>query len=100
MGGNVIPPQPGVAEKKCPACAEMVKAEAMVCRFCGFDFRSLSMPGRNVQSTTQKTNGLAIASMVLGIVWVYWVGSILALVFGYMAKGQIDQSGGRESGRG
>jgi hypothetical protein len=29
-----------------------------------------------------QTNGLAIASMVLGIVWVYWLGSVLALVFG------------------
>ena len=47
-----------------------------------------------------KTNGFAIASLVLGIVWIYWIGSILALVFGYIAKGQIDRSGGRESGRG
>ncbi len=34
-------------------------------------------------------NGMAIASMVLGIVWIYWIGSILALVFGYIAKRQI-----------
>ena len=43
------------------------------------------------------TNGLAIASMVLGILWVYWVGSILALIFGYIARRQIrerNQSGG------
>lgn len=42
------------------------------------------------------TNGLAIASMVLGIVWVYWIGSILALIFGYVARKQIrerNQSG-------
>jgi len=52
------------------------------------------------QATTQKTNGFAIASLVLGIIWIYAVGSILALVFGYMAKKQIDESGGRESGRG
>jgi hypothetical protein len=35
--------------------------------------------------------------MVLGIVWVYWIGSILALIFGYIARGQIrttGQSGG------
>jgi hypothetical protein len=47
-----------------------------------------------------KTNGFAIASLVLGIVWIYWIGSILALVFGYMAKSQIDASNGTQSGRG
>ncbi|MGI9120419.1 MAG: DUF4190 domain-containing protein [Acidimicrobiales bacterium] len=39
------------------------------------------------------TNGMAIASMVLGIIWIYWIGSILALVFGYMAKRQIKERG-------
>jgi hypothetical protein len=46
----------------------------------------------------QRTNGLAIASMVLGILWLYWIGSILALVFGYIAKNQIRERG--ESGGG
>jgi hypothetical protein len=46
------------------------------------------------------TNGLAVASMVLGIVWIYWIGSILALIFGYVARGQIDRSEGRQAGRG
>ena len=47
-----------------------------------------------------RTNGMAIASMVLGILWLYWIGSILALIFGYSAIRQIDRSGGVESGRG
>ena len=46
----------------------------------------------------KRTNGLAIASMVLGILWLYWIGSILALVFGYIAKKQIRERG--ESGGG
>ena len=41
----------------------------------------------------QRTNGMAIASMVLGILWLYWIGSILALVFGYVAKKQIRERG-------
>lgn len=46
----------------------------------------------------QRTNGMAIASMVLGILWLYWIGSILALVFGYTAKKQIRERG--EAGAG
>ncbi|MCZ2827440.1 DUF4190 domain-containing protein [Modestobacter sp. VKM Ac-2986] len=46
----------------------------------------------------QRTNGMAIASMVLGILWLYWIGSVLALVFGYVAKRQIRERG--ESGGG
>src|SRR5216684_3905704 len=42
------------------------------------------------------TNGFAIASMVLGILWLWWGGSMLALVFGYVARYQIRRSGGRE----
>jgi predicted acyltransferase len=49
-----------------------------------------------------KTNGLAIASLVLGCVgFVFcFIPSILAIVFGYIAKSQIDQSGGTQQGRG
>ena len=35
-----------------------------------------------------RTSGLAIASMVLGILWVYWIGSILAVIFGHVAISQ------------
>ena len=38
--------------------------------------------------------------MVLGILWLYWIGSILALVFGYVAKSQIKRSNGAQTGRG
>jgi hypothetical protein len=36
-----------------------------------------------------RTSGLAIASMVLGIVWVYWIGSILAVIFAHIALSQM-----------
>lgn len=39
------------------------------------------------------TNGLAIASLVLGILWVYWIGSVLALIFGLVARKQIKERG-------
>jgi len=46
------------------------------------------------------TNGMAIASLVLGIVWLWGLGSLLALIFGVIGKNQIEASGGRQGGRG
>ena len=46
----------------------------------------------------RRTNGFAIASMVLGILWLYWIGSILALVFGYIARNQIRERGDAGNG--
>ena len=47
-------------------------------------------PGYPIQ---RPTNGFAIASLVLGIIWIYWIGSILALIFGYIARKQIRERG-------
>lgn len=44
------------------------------------------------------TNGFAIASLVLGIIWLYWIGSILAIIFGFVALSQIKER--QQSGRG
>ena len=44
------------------------------------------------------TNGFAIASFVLGLIWLWWLGSVLAVVFGHVALRQIARSG--QSGRG
>jgi hypothetical protein len=50
-------------------------------------------PGYPPYSMPQRTNGMAIASLVLGILWIYWIGSVLALVFGYIARNQIKERG-------
>ena len=50
----------------------------------------------------QTTNVKAIVALVAGIVGVVFVplvGSIVALVFGYLAKREIDDSEGRQDGR-
>jgi Domain of unknown function (DUF4190)/Domain of unknown function (DUF1707) len=48
--------------------------------------------------TTAPTNGFAIASLVVGILWMWWIGSVLAVVFGHVALKQIARTG--QSGRG
>ncbi len=50
----------------------------------------------------RSTNGLAVASLVLGLLgWlVCGVGSVVAIVLGVIARNQIRSSGGRETGDG
>ncbi len=50
--------------------------------------------------STPKTNGLAIASLVFGIIPCTGITSILAIVLGFIARNQIEQSGGTQQGSG
>jgi uncharacterized protein DUF4190 len=54
--------------------------------------------GPVVQPT--RTNGKAIASLVLSLVWVVGLTSILAVIFGFIAKREIRDSRGAQSGDG
>ena len=56
-------------------------------------------PGPPVAAFSQ-VNSLAIASLVLGVLWFAGIGAVLALVFGYRARSQIKNSAGRQSGSG
>ena len=63
--------------------------------------RPAPVPGRPVFTTSaRRTNGFAIASLVTGLLWMWWLGSVLAVVFGHVALRQINASGGRQGGRG
>ena len=47
---------------------------------------------------SEETSGLAIASVILGIVWIFGLGSLVAIALGWRALREIDASselGGR-----
>ena len=48
----------------------------------------------------KRTNGFAIASVVSAVFWMWWLGSVAAIVMGHVALRQINNSGGRQTGRG
>lgn len=43
----------------------------------------------------RRINPYAVASLVCGILWLLWLGSLLAVVFGHLARGQIRRHGDR-----
>jgi hypothetical protein len=68
-----------VDEKKCPQCAETVKAEAKVCRFCGHPFKndvSSNLGGSPLPNKGKgRGKGCLIALGILVALWI--VGSIV-----------------------
>jgi hypothetical protein len=61
--------------------------------------RPYGYPPYGYAPASQRTSGLAIASLVLGLVWIYWIGSILAVIFGHIALAETKRDP-RVSGRG
>ena len=56
-------------------------------------------PGQPAGAASQ-INGLAIASVLVAVLWFAGLGAVLALVFGYRARRQIKDSAGRQTGSG
>jgi Domain of unknown function (DUF4190) len=97
----------------CACCGAEVAPEAAFCSTCGTAWPTapadpstyLPPPPQDAPYPYQPsapplkvTNGLSIASLVLGILWIAGLGSILALIFGYVGLRQIRRR--HEGGRG
>ena len=79
--------------RACPSCSALSDTDKTFCPECGAGYaRASSKPAG-------RTSGLGIASMVLGILWLFWFGSLLAVIFGHISLSQI-QKDSSISGRG
>jgi len=82
----------------CPTCGATVGATAPPAPPGALGTFPADHRGQQLPYAAPRTNGLAIASLVLGILWLWWTGSLLALILGYASLRQIRQRG--DAGRG
>ena len=86
----------------CTNCGTANTLEAGYCEKCGLPLAAAAVPVARASATaaSQSTNPLAVASLLLGLVSLFPVFGILAIVFGHIARSQIRKSAGRQKGAG
>lgn len=93
----------------CPNCGAENPEERDLCQGCGAPLMepapapAAPPPPAYATPEAPTTSGLAVASLIMGIVGWFalpLIGHVLAITFGYMAKKEIAQSGGRLTGEG
>jgi hypothetical protein len=57
-------------------------------------------PAYSSSAPAPRTSGLAVASLVLGILWLWGLGSLLAVIFGATAISQISKASNQITGKG
>ena len=76
--------------KTCPMCAEPIREQAVVCRFCGSSFASAPSPPTPYPDA-RPTLGVSVAALVVGIVgMMFWAVALSVLVEAVDYPGQGD----------
>ena len=100
---------PGVTSMLCSQCGRPVPEGATLCPTCGRQtaLTSSSLGGLPPLAPTapgtvvpEKTSGLAIASLIFGLFFLFFPLSIVAIVFGHISLSQIKKNAGRLGGKG
>ncbi len=82
----------------CPKCGKEVEEESRFCKYCGEKLVSEGVKEEIIKQP--KTSGLAIASLVLGILCFVPFAPLLAVIFGIIALVKISKSKEKLKGKG
>jgi hypothetical protein len=81
----------------CPKCGKENPDDAQLCHSCGSVLMSTPTQSQNADT---KTSGLAIASLILGILSAFIITGIAAIILGIVALVKIRKSSGQLKGKG
>lgn len=119
-GGRSTPAE--LAEQRSEPGLQKKSADGATCRTCGE--KVVKVPGGSYSTTpiwvhastgrrtcdprapahgatvSAHTSGMAVASLVLGLLWLGGIGALLAIIFGVSGRNEIDRSNGSVTGRG
>ena len=83
--------------RKCPFCAEEIQEQATFCRWCRADLSTAPAAGLPAKP---ETSGMAVASLVCGLVFLFFPAAVAAVILGHLSRSDIRRSGGRKTGSG
>ncbi len=83
----------------CPKCGREIEEGSKFCKYCGEKLVDEAVKEEEVTKQL-KTSGLAIASLVLGILFFVPFAPLLAIIFGIIARHIISKSKGTLKGKG
>ena len=85
----------------CHTCGSELAPGSLVCPTCHTSVAQTGAPGWGppVPSPDSKTSGLAVASLILGILFLIFPAAILAIILGHISRSQIRDSAGRIAGQ-
>lgn len=87
-------------EESCSAhpCGKQIPDTARTCNFCG---KPVTAGARGPVGAVQpRTRGMAIASLIFGLMFLFFPAAIVAVVLGHLSRSKIRNSGGQLTGAG
>ena len=90
----------------CANCGTANTSDASYCEKCGQPFATAALgataavAAAPVPAVAPRTNSLAVASLLLGLLSLFVPFAILAVILGHVARSQIRKSAGRQKGAG
>lgn len=84
----------------CPYCNHGIADNAVTCTWCSANLAGTVPQMGMPYAGPQETNGLAIGSLICGILFFIFPSALVAIVLGHVSRSQIRKSQGRQTGSG